>query len=281
MGVINHPGQEGIAAQCQDSALAVNGIYGGLPNTVPEVPHTDFSAFNLGNDTIVCGQPPLLLDLPFMDDIAFLWHDESTTKSYNMQKSGKAWVTIKNSSGCIYRDTIQVDFLSLEQNLGEDLSICKGQAFQHMLKVDWNSASNILWNTGANTASIWIQDTGTYWVKVATADPPCSASDTVIISSEMCQCFTNIPNAFSPNNDGYNDYFLPVIEQGCLVKHYVFNIYNRFGQRIYHSATPQTGWNGYHNNLPADAGAYFYEVSFEGGTKGKRYYYKGDFLLIR
>lgn len=52
-----------------------------------------------------------------------------------------------------------------------------------------------------------------------------------------------VPNAFTPNCDGLNDVFKPVVEAE-LVKHYRISIYNRWGQRIFESTNPSKGWDG-------------------------------------
>ncbi len=90
-----------------------------------------------------------------------------------------------------------------------------------------------------------------------------------------------MPNAFSPNGDGVNDYFLPVIEQGCPVRAYAMSIYNRFGERIFYSVDLTRGWAGLYKGRSADVGVYFYEIFFEGGTKQRDFYFKGDVNLIR
>ena len=66
------------------------------------------------------------------------------------------------------------------------------------------------------------------------------------ISNEVCAPFTPvafIPNAFSPNGDGINDLFAPVL-LGMNV--YYLRIYDRWGQEVYSTSSenPGTGWDG-------------------------------------
>ncbi len=51
-----------------------------------------------------------------------------------------------------------------------------------------------------------------------------------------------IPNAFTPDNDGVNDQFFPVFS--IVPSEYEFNIYNRYGERIYATTDPQDVWTG-------------------------------------
>lgn len=52
-----------------------------------------------------------------------------------------------------------------------------------------------------------------------------------------------IPNAFTPNMDGHNDYFKPVISGGEL-EYYELNIIDRTGKMVFSSKEPTDVWNG-------------------------------------
>ena len=51
-----------------------------------------------------------------------------------------------------------------------------------------------------------------------------------------------VPSAFSPNGDGKNDAFRPLLFGK--VKQFTFTIYNRWGQIIFQTKELQKGWNG-------------------------------------
>ena len=42
-----------------------------------------------------------------------------------------------------------------------------------------------------------------------------------------------IPNAFTPNNDGFNDYFDVNVNS---ISFYEIHVYNRWGEKIFHSS---------------------------------------------
>lgn len=52
-----------------------------------------------------------------------------------------------------------------------------------------------------------------------------------------------VPNAFTPNDDGLNDYFVPVYEGVELTK-YLMMIYDRAGRLVFKSTNPTVGWDG-------------------------------------
>ena len=56
-----------------------------------------------------------------------------------------------------------------------------------------------------------------------------------------------VPNAFTPDNDGINELFKPVL-YGFEVKEYSFQIWNRWGDMIFESADPEEGWMGNSDN---------------------------------
>jgi len=73
-----------------------------------------------------------------------------------------------------------------------------------------------------------------------------------------------IPNVFTPNGDGTNDYF-EVTTDGATV--YQFSVFTRTGTRIYHSKSPRIFWDG--NSLDGAElkdGIYYYVIEEEGGT---------------
>ena len=50
-----------------------------------------------------------------------------------------------------------------------------------------------------------------------------------------------VPNAFTPNGDGDNDRFAPVIND---ISNYTFQVFSRWGELIFNSSEPGEGWDG-------------------------------------
>jgi gliding motility-associated-like protein len=77
-------------------------------------------------------------------------------------------------------------------------------------------------------------------------------------------CFDNcpyywLPNVVTPNGDGQNDVFRPVMPY-AYIKNIEFEIYNRWGQVVYTTTDPDIGWNGIHmeSGVPVPDGVYYY-----------------------
>jgi gliding motility-associated-like protein len=95
-------------------------------------------------------------------------------------------------------------------------------------------------------------------------------------------CARQHPNVFMPNAfmpEGVNNIFKPVTVY-VQADSYLFQIYNRWGQRIFETTDPNQGWNGSHNGKEDPQGAYVYFVSFV-SSNGETYSKSGSVTLIR
>ena len=102
-----------------------------------------------------------------------------------------------------------------------------------------------------------------------------SISNTICIDADKNYNPLPIPNAFTPNSDGLNDYFLPVKKE---VKDYKIYIFNRFGELVFESNDIEVGWDGnYKNKIFQDT--YFYKIEFN--KNGKLITQTGKFVLIK
>ncbi len=147
-------------------------------------------------------------------------------------------------------------------SLGRDTLICRG--LQLMLQPRYSSdAIAFSWQDGpfTSTAGLPVSTSGNYKVTVKN-EWGCKASDDINISEKYCGCDVYLPTAFSPNGDGKNDIFRPVVY--CVPKRFAFRIYNRWGQLIFSTTNPREGWNGV---LPgrgmAEIGSYLWTIEYE------------------
>lgn len=88
-----------------------------------------------------------------------------------------------------------------------------------------------------------------------------------------------IPNAFTPNEDGENDLFLPVIPT---VVSYHLQIFNRWGEQVFESVNPQNGWDGTaRKGRKAEAGTYIWQMSYQRPDSDSLEKTSGTLTLIR
>jgi gliding motility-associated-like protein len=133
------------------------------------------------------------------------------------------------------------------------------------------------WSNGTHASNTTVSTTGIYWVEVFDNNN-CSATDSIWVKpSNNCIPFA-IPSGFTPNNDGLNDVFKPIINMP--VFQYSFKIYNRWGQTVFQTNDPVKGWNGRFGGIDQDPAIFIYVVSFFDLYNKKRFE-KGTFVLVR
>jgi len=130
----------------------------------------------------------------------------------------------------------------------------------------------INWNTGATTNSITVSPhvTEIYNYTVTDANS-CVKTQTIQINVLQIndQINENLPNVFTPNEDGINDRFDFRVIENCNV--FSFEIFNRWGLLLMSSSeTHQTFWDGRTTSgEPVTDGTYFYIMNITNGVKLK------------
>lgn len=111
----------------------------------------------------------------------------------------------------------------------------------------------------------------------------CSATDNIRFEVLCNDANVFIPNTFSPNTDGKNDYFYPRGKGLFTIKS--MKVFNRWGALVFvkNNFAPENekeGWNGTYNNTlqPSDVYVYIIDILCENGTVLS---YKGNVTLIR
>ena len=89
-----------------------------------------------------------------------------------------------------------------------------------------------------------------------------------------------IPNAFSANDNGINDVFLPV-SNGLDPVNYDFYIFNRWGELIFESHNIDVGWDGTQNGEKCKQDTYVYKIFARDVIYGKNREFVGHVNLIR
>jgi len=90
----------------------------------------------------------------------------------------------------------------------------------------------------------------------------------------------HVPNAFTPDGDGTNDVFIPIIT-GHSQEDYQFMVFNRWGERVFETNNPTIGWNGSCKGVLSPDGVYVWRLTAkpEEGTTAREYI--GHVTLLR
>jgi len=106
----------------------------------------------------------------------------------------------------------------------------------------------------------------------------CIDTTSFAIKAQPC-CEVFLANAFSPNGDGLNDWFLPILNPGQKIVS--LDIFNKYGQQVYGYNIDSKGWDGsYLNGKPAEVGVYMYQLIYT-CDDGKNYTKKDGVTLMR
>lgn len=120
-------------------------------------------------------------------------------------------------------------------------------------------------------------DTGRYSItQIVTTANGCM--DTISGTLEVKPHYTfYIPNAFTPDDNGKNEVWIP---QGESIADFYMNIYNRWNQEVFFSASLDNGWDGTFKGKPVQQGVYTYKIETV-DILGVPHEYYGTFLLLR
>ncbi len=196
----------------------------------------------------------------------------SSTFGYTYTAAGTYNVTLYtyNSFGCRsndFTDTVIV-YPYPKVDAGPDRLVLEGGSIILHPVVSGNDL-NFLWTpnqyfNGSNTVETptvnGVADI-TYLLKV-TARGGCADTSSVFVKVLK---FPAVPNIFSPNGDGVHDkWVIGYLDSypGCTV-----DVYNRYGQLIYHSVGYDTPWDGTIKGKPVPMGTYYYIVDPKNGRK--------------
>jgi gliding motility-associated-like protein len=217
------------------------------------------------NDTTICVNDPITLTTNTGAGYTFSWSNgvsivsSTNTASVTPLVNTTYIVTVTSPGGCKRRDTISVQVQTPGTATFAD-SVCPQGVSPINLSVD-TAGISYLWSTGATTQQILVNDTGTYTVSEIYPGKTCPKIITFHVGEDPCPVavILTLPNVFSPNGDGSNDFFTP-ITSGDFDKFDV-KIYNRWGQLLFESSDPFFKWNGTDKTGKAVDGVYYYIVT--------------------
>jgi gliding motility-associated-like protein len=218
-------------------------------------------------------------------DFGGSWQNTADVDSvvYTWDHAGEFPVTLnvsyRNCPEASFTRTIHI-FPYPVVSLGPDSVMClKGEAI-----VLQNLASNPAgtyqnkWSSGETTPTLTVTEPGTYRLTVSSVYE-CSTTEEMVINKD---CYVDIPNSFTPNGDGINDYFFPrqLLSKG--VKGFSMQVFNRWGQIVFQTEQPDgRGWDGRFNEKEQPAGVYIYVIKGVLLKNGRLEQYTGNVTLLR
>jgi gliding motility-associated-like protein len=228
-------------------------------------------------DTILlCDGMPEELNAGFLD-ATYLWNTGGTDSVITISQSGQYTIEafIEN---CTLRDTVMVLDTRETDNFPSDTVICRDEP----LRLSPPLPGEYQWSDGSQGSEIVITSSGNYAVSVTNECGEFIFSTKV--EAEDCACNIYVPNAFSPNGDGIND-FLEVYV-GCDFEYEMkrFGVFDRWGGQVYTSGADEApAWDGSARGKPLAPGIYVWFLEFETLRNGvaEKHLEKGEVSVVR
>lgn len=196
----------------------------------------------------------------------------SGTNIFNPSAAGVGTNTIRytftSAAGCVdYKEQTITIFPIVNVNAGADKTVLEdatitldpivtGNALQYL----WTPNQYLNDNTILNPTVTGVQDI-TYTLSV-TGTGGCIFSDDVFVKVLK---FPNVPNTFTPNNDGINDTW--IIQNLADYPTVRVQVFNRYGQVVFESKGYTKPWDGTMNGKSLPFGTYYYVIEPGNGRK--------------
>lgn len=215
----------------------------------------------------------------------------SNNSLYLGMGTGTYNIRVKDLNNCKFMDTISIlEPLEIQLQLPDTFYVSPPNRAQLSSTVInavgqvsywWSPSTALDCATCAEPFSS-VSQTTIYTLRITDANG-CVAEANTIVLSENIPCLF-VPNSFTPNDDGANDYFCPKSGE-CVSQIISLKIFDRWGELVFEQKNfepnvPNLGWNGMFNGESMDNGVYVWsmDVLFQ---NGKREIVNGDVTLLK
>jgi gliding motility-associated-like protein len=265
--------------------LTVSDTSGTADSTVTIISYPDPTVTITGDTSLGCNNSSLTLTATSPDQIStYLWNTGSTAETTMVTQPGEYYVIVTDQHNCL--DT------SAPQNVTQqpipviqafpDTTIKYGDSvlLYAQPSLDGPGIDSFRWY-GQNGLSCdtclfpFAIPLNTQYYGVNVYSLGCVVSDSVLIQVILPINFF-IPNVFSPNGDGNNDYFFIVSQAGVTVES--FEVYDRIGEKIHDGQYP---WDGTFKGKPEPPGVYTYIFKLQLYGSSTSILRKGSVTLLR
>jgi gliding motility-associated-like protein len=193
---------------------------------------------------------------------------------------GVYYIRASNEAGCVQTKPVALNILATPAfEVTEPAAVVYPQTVNLTTVMDNSQLVYTFWEDQALTKRVHtptgINESGTYYIKGTNAGGCFSvrAVEVKVAPSLF------VPNAFTPNGDGKNDWFV-YTALGRFKKISFFKIFNRWGQEIFNTGTTGASWDGTYRGKPVESGTYVWMLRATDWLN-KVHTAKGTVLLIR
>ena len=213
----------------------------------------------------------------------------TTEPNFTGLPSGNYVLAITDVNGCKLENSFSInDPEDATIDLGDDITISLGEEVTlnpqtpDVVQTYYWSALTPLNCEGCAQPSLSPTEETVVGLEIITEDG-CVAEDRITIFVRQNVPYY-IPNAFSPNDDSYNEFFRPYFDAKGVEQLMSMQVYDRWGALIYEerpaSLAELRGWDGHYRDKPMNPGVFLYKIQvlFKNGVEE---ILSGDVTLIR
>ncbi len=214
---------------------------------------------------------------------SFIMNFSSDSSNFITSPDTSSWfkVIATNTLGCYISDSIFIKvnhYPTYDSVWTNNPIIFLGQESD----LNISTSDNIIWSTNDSDKTVEIFPDVSDWYNVLIYNNYCQLTDSIFI--EVKDVFCNkeniiIPNAFSPNEDGKNENY-KIIDEDGIITSFRLEIFNRFGEKVFSSENINESWDGYYKGklLSPQVFDFYLEIECVGN---KSLFEKGNITLIR
>lgn len=227
-------------------------------------------------DTVICSaQLPIILSAP-VGFLQYIWSNGQIGLSAYFASDGSYSIEAESVCG-LQQDSFTIHVLQEvpDFDLGEPINLCQNNQNVPTTLTSSINLPNYSWSNGAKNPSISITEPGQYWLRSFNT---CGEKiDSIRVNGCPSQIY--VPNVFSPNDDGENDFFTVF---GRSVSDVTLSIFDRWGDLVYqeYGDTPK-GWDGTFKGSPLSTGIFVYLLTYRSQDSAVLKQQSGSFLLVR
>lgn len=210
----------------------------------------------IGYDTVLCSGDIHILK-PESEYLHYIWNNGSHESSLSVSQAGLYSLTVSDNIGCSASSSLHISYtegpsiVSVHSGGGNITINATGGTPPLLYSYDGDTwlQSNVFQGLESGTYTVWVMDKN-YCI--------------ITIETFLDQSI-NVPSFFTPNGDGYNDYW--VISGLYHYPDAEIEIFDRFGKKLYQFSGSEFGWNGNYMGLPLPSDTYWYTIRLKEDLK--------------
>ena len=216
----------------------------------------------------------------------FSWNNQQGGPSLTNLVAGLYYLVITDSRGCTVQDSFNLQYqYSITVTTGPSVSIALGDSTELVatsnilsgVAYTWSPMEGLGCSTCENTSAQPVRNT-LYYINVTDSNG-CYANDSVLVTV-VPNYNLFIPNCFTPNGDGNNDFFQMFGNKKAII-FWEIEVFNRWGEKVFQSNDINFGWDGTYKGILQDPGVFVYEAKVVFLDDYTRTGIKGSITLLR